>query len=288
MVNRTAAAANSHANNRIGNGRATLPVPHHPRTSRPLNLRRPVAPRMLPRSPGDARATVRHPELAPDGQPAARQVHVLIVQDHAMLASALARVVDAEPDLAVSGVSATGAGAVLAAAQKRPDVVLMDFRLPDVSGPEAARMIQSEHAHAAIVFHSADDSEAALLDAVDAGATAYLTQDATADQIIEAVRSASRGEVLIPVALFARAIARQRGAVVMKRGREQLLAEFTPRELEVLRLLAEGLDTTAMSMRLGIAPHTVEWHVRHVIEKLQVHSKLQAVLSAARIGLIEL
>lgn len=205
-----------------------------------------------------------------------------------MLASALARVVDAEPDLAVSGVSATGAGAVLAAAQKRPDVVLMDFRLPDVSGPEAARMIQSEHAHAAIVFHSADDSEAALLDAVDAGATAYLTQDATADQIIEAVRSASRGEVLIPVALFARAIARQRGAVVMKRGREQLLAEFTPRELEVLRLLAEGLDTTAMSMRLGIAPHTVEWHVRHVIEKLQVHSKLQAVLSAARIGLIEL
>lgn len=205
-----------------------------------------------------------------------------------MLASALARVVDAEPDLAVSGVSATGAGAVLAAAQKRPDVVLMDFRLPDVSGPEAARMIQSEHAYAAIVFHSADDSEAALLDAVDAGATAYLTQDATADQIIEAVRSASRGEVLIPVALFARAIARQRGAVVMKRGREQLLAEFTPRELEVLRLLAEGLDTTAMSMRLGIAPHTVEWHVRHVIEKLQVHSKLQAVLSAARIGLIEL
>jgi two-component system, NarL family, nitrate/nitrite response regulator NarL len=231
---------------------------------------------------------VRNPEAAPAGEPVARRVHVLIVQDHPLLASALARVLEGQPDLAVSGVSATGAEAVRSAALQRPDVVLMDFRLPDVTGPEAARMIQSEHADAAIVFHSADESETALLDAVDAGATAYLTKDATADQIVEAVRKASRGEVLIPVELFARAIARQRGVVTKKREREQLIAEFTPRELDILHLLAEGLDTTAMSKSLGIAPHTVEWHVRHVIEKLQVHSKLQAVIAAARKGLIEL
>jgi DNA-binding NarL/FixJ family response regulator len=167
-------------------------------------------------------------------------------------------------------------------------VVLMDFRLPDVTGPAAALQLKKAHADAAIVFHSADESETALLDAIDAGATAYLTKDATAGQIIEAVRRASRGEVLIPVELFARAIARQRAAVNRKREREQLLAEFTPRELDVLNLLAEGLDTSAMATRLGIAPHTVEWHVRHVIEKLQVHSKLQAVIAAARIGLIQL
>jgi two-component system nitrate/nitrite response regulator NarL len=231
---------------------------------------------------------VRNPDGAPAGEPAVRRVHVLIVQDHPLLASALARVLEGQPDLAVSGVSGTGADAVKSAALKRPDVVLMDFRLPDVTGPEAARMIQSEHADAAIVFHSADESETALLDAVDAGATAYLTKDATADQIIEAVRKASRGEVLIPVELFARAIARQRGVVTKKREREQLMAEFTPRELDILHLLAEGLDTTAMSSSLGIAPHTVEWHVRHVIEKLQVHSKLQAVIAAARKGLIDL
>ena len=80
---------------------------------------------------------------------------------------------------------------------------------------------------------------------------------------------------------------RQRAVVTMKREREQLLAVFTPRELDILHLLAEGLDTTAMSQRLGVAPHTVEWHVRHVIEKLHVHSKLQAVISAAHKGLIE-
>ncbi|HEV3102529.1 MAG TPA: response regulator transcription factor [Candidatus Dormibacteraeota bacterium] len=210
------------------------------------------------------------------------------MQDHPLLASAIAHVLETQSDLTVSGVSASGAGALESAAEKRPDVVLMDFRLPDVTGPMAARMIKKEHADAAIVFHSADESETALLDAIDAGATAYLTKDATADQIVEAVRRASKGEVLIPVELFARAIARQRAVVTKKREREQLLAEFTPRELDILHLLAEGLDTIAMSQRLGIAPHTVEWHVRHVIEKLQVHSKLQAVISAARKGLIEL
>jgi two-component system, NarL family, response regulator DevR len=231
---------------------------------------------------------VRNPDPESLGEPSTRRVQVLIVQDHPLLASAIARVLEGQPDLAVSGVSASGAAAVESVAHNKPDVVLMDFHLPDVSGPSAARTIKMAHADAAIVFHSADESETALLDAIDAGATAYLTKDATADQIIEAVRRASAGEVLIPVELFARAIARQRAVVIKKREREQLLAEFTPRELDILHLLAEGLDTIAMSRRLGIAPHTVEWHVRHVIEKLQVHSKLQAVIAAARNGLIEL
>ncbi len=231
---------------------------------------------------------MRNSEPALSGEPAARRVRVLIVQDHPLLASALARVLEGQPDFAVSGMSSSGADALQSAARSRPDVVLMDFRLPDLPGPEAARMLQSAHAGAAIVFHSADDSETALLDAVDAGATAYLTKEATADEIIEAVRRASKGEVLIPVELFARAIARQRGVVLMKRDRDQLLAEFTLRELDILHLLAEGLDTTVMAQRLSIAPHTVEWHVRHVIEKLHVHSKLQAVIAAARRGLIDL
>ncbi len=226
------------------------------------------------------------PMISPES--AAQRIQVLIVQDHPLLASAIARVLEGEADLVVSGLSASGGDAVAAAGQRPPDVVLMDFRLPDVTGPAAARMIQSRHPEVAIVFHSADDSETALLDAVDAGATAYLTKDATAAQIVEAVRRASRGEVLIPVELFARAVRRQHGVLARKKERERLLAEFTPRELDVLHLLAEGLDTGVMSQRLGIAPHTVEWHVRHVIEKLKVHSKLQAVISASRQGLIQL
>jgi DNA-binding NarL/FixJ family response regulator len=141
---------------------------------------------------------------------------------------------------------------------------------------------------AAIVFHSADESESDLLDAIDAGATAYLTKSAAADQIVEAVRRAAHGEVLIPVGLFAKAIARQQRVSAEAAEHQKLLAQFTPRELEMLHLLADALDTGTMAQRLGIAPHTIEWHVRHVIEKLHVHSKLQAVIEAARRGLIEL
>jgi DNA-binding NarL/FixJ family response regulator len=222
------------------------------------------------------------------GDPVMTPIQVLIVQDHPLLASAIARILDSQSDLAVSAIARRGDEAAKLAAEDEPSVVLMDFLLPDSTGPVAAAKIRAASPRSAIVFHSADESESALLDAIDAGATAYLTKSATADQIIEAVRKAAVGEVLIPVALFAKAIARQRKVVTDRQAREKLVAEFTPRELDVLRLLAEGLDTANLATRLGIAPHTVEWHVSHVIEKLGVHSKLQAVIAAARSGLIEI
>jgi two-component system nitrate/nitrite response regulator NarL len=215
-------------------------------------------------------------------------LRVLIVQDHPLLASALATIMGDEAGIEVIGIARTGAEAAQMAAREQATVVLMDFRLPDMSGPAAAGLIQASRPGAAIVFHSAEDSETALLDAIDVGATAYLVKAATAAQILEAVRRAASGEVLIPTALFAKAIARQRKHALANSDREKLVAEFTPRELDVLRLLAVGLDTADMSARLGIAGHTVEWHVRHVIEKLGAHSKLQAVIAAARRGLIEL
>jgi len=215
-------------------------------------------------------------------------LRILVVQDHPLLASAIARILETELDLSVRGTVRTGAEASAVALREEVAVVLMDFNLPDMSGPDAAAAIRSAMPDVAIVFHSAEESETALLDAIDAGATAYLTKAATADHIVEAVRRAGRGEVLIPVALFAKAISRQRMALTERRDRERLAAGFTARELDVLRLLADGLDTAVISQRLGIAVHTTEWHLRHVIEKLGVHSKLQAVIAAARRGLITL
>jgi DNA-binding NarL/FixJ family response regulator len=221
--------------------------------------------------------------------PRGEALRVLVVQDHIMLATAIARVLDVESDLVVIGIARTGVEAALVAARANPAVVLLDFRLPDMSGPAAATAIRSEHPDVAIVFHSAEDSETDLLDAIDSGAAAYLTKSlSTAEQIVRAVRQAGRGELLIPAPLFAKAISRQRSTLDKQHERERLAAEFTARELEVLELLAQGLDTVDMSERLGIAAHTIEWHVRHLIEKLKVHSKLQAVIAAARLGLIDL
>ena len=201
------------------------------------------------------------------------ELPVLVVQDHPLLGSAIAAILDGEADMRVCGIARTGAQASAVALRDSAKVVLMDFNLPDMSGPAAAAMIRAGVPEVAIVFHSAEDSEAALLDAIDAGALAYLTKSATADQIVEAVRLAGRGEALIPPTLFAKAIARQRTVDAEENDRDQLNALLTAREQEVLNLLAQGDDTSSMARRLGVANHTIEWHVRHVIEKLHVHSK---------------
>jgi DNA-binding NarL/FixJ family response regulator len=211
----------------------------------------------------------------------------LIVEDHALLASAIARVLESEDGISVCGIARRGDEAIVLAAREQPAVVLMDFELPDMGGPVGAAQILSANPTAAIVFHNAEDSVEALLDAIDAGATAYLTKTATADEMIEAVRRSAVGEVLFPAALFVKAVARQRQLDAEAEAREKLAAKFTRRELDVLRLLAEGHDNETLAEHLGIAPHTVEWHIRHLIEKFGVHSKLQAVIAAARLGLIE-
>lgn len=164
-----------------------------------------------------------------------------------MLASAIVEILEAEPGLRVFAVVRSGADAVRLATQDAVGVVLMDYRLPDMTGAAAAGEIRTVRPETPIVFHTADDSEAALLDAIDAGASAYLTGSATPGEIVEAVRRAVQGEVLIPVALFARAIARQRRLAIQQSEREKLLAEFTPRELEILRVLAEGFDTPTIA-----------------------------------------
>jgi two-component system, NarL family, nitrate/nitrite response regulator NarL len=228
------------------------------------------------------------PETASGGEAPRVPLQILVVQDHPLLASAIAFILGSEPDLKVCGIARSGGDAAAVAFRNKADVVLMDFNLPDVTGPSAAAMIRARLPEVAIVFHSAEDSETALLDAIDAGATAYLTKSATADQIVAAVRRAARGEVLIPVELFAKAIERQRITFEKEQDRDRHAAQFTRRELDVLKLLAEGLDTVAIAKKLGIAANTVEWHMRHVIEKLEVRSKLQAVVAAARLGLIEM
>src|SRR5260370_29764804 len=171
-----------------------------------------------------------------------------------MPGSAMTEILEGDPGLNVFAVARSGAEAVRLAARGAVGVVRMEYRLPDMTGAAAAGRIRTARPETPIVFHTADDSETALLDSVDAGASAYLTGSATGEQIVAAVRRAVQGEVLIPVALFARAIARQRRLAIEQGEREKLLAEFTPRQLEILRRLAKGLDTMTIADPLGIAP----------------------------------
>src|ERR1700674_4324581 len=155
---------------------------------------------------------------------------VLIVQDHPMLATAISEVIEGASDLTVCGIARTGGEAAAVVWRAKGDVAVIAFQLPDVSGPAAAIMIRTIPPDTKIVFQSAEESETDLLDAIDAGASAYLTKSTPPDQIVEAVRRAAHGEVLIPVELFAKAIARQRRVVAEADERDAQLAPFPPPE----------------------------------------------------------
>ena len=139
------------------------------------------------------------------------QLRVLVIQDHPLLGSTIASILEAEEDMSVCGIARTGADALAIATREKPHVVLMDVRMPDMTGAAVAAAIRARIPGVAIVFHSAEDSETALLDAIDAGATAFLARSATtSSQIVDAVRRAARGEWLIPVSVVGKALARRK------------------------------------------------------------------------------
>jgi DNA-binding NarL/FixJ family response regulator len=215
----------------------------------------------------------------------AKPIRVLLVDDHQLLTGSLSRVLAAESDIEVVGRAATVAEARELLGD-RLDVVLMDYRLPDGTGAEATRAIKQRWPTARVVMLTALADDETVLESIQAGADGYLTKDTAVDEVVSAVRSAYAGETLLPRAVIV-GIA-QRVAAARDRGPERRQVEpLTPRELEVLRALTEGLSTPEICEQLFIAPNTLRTHVQNIMGKLRVHSKLEAVAFALRHGLVE-
>jgi len=219
--------------------------------------------------------------MSPDG------ISVLLVDDHRVVLEGLELLIGANSDLHVVGSAASMAEAVALARASHPDVVVMDYRLGDGTGADAAVAIRKVQPAIAIVFLSSDDSEEALLAAVRAGACAYLPKSKAGAEVATAIRRAADGETLIPAGRLASLVARIHERERDQAERDRLLEQLTPRETEVLLLMAEGLDNHAISEQLGIGFTTVRGHVQNILEKLDAHSKLEAVARAARAGLLE-
>ncbi len=217
------------------------------------------------------------------GEP--RPIRVLLVDDHQLLTDALSRMLEREAGIQVVGV----AGSVEEAkqlARERLDVVLMDYRLPDGTGADATRAIKARWPGARIVMLTALNDDETVLESIQAGADGYLTKDHAVDEVVTAVRAAHAGETLLPRSVIV-GIA-QRVAAARERGSERRQIEpLTPRELEVLRALTDGLSTPEICERLFIAPNTLRTHVQNIMGKLRVHSKLEAVAFALRYKLVE-
>jgi DNA-binding NarL/FixJ family response regulator len=214
-------------------------------------------------------------------------ISVLLVEDHVLVAEGLAAMLNATGDIQVVGTATTAVDAVRLAAEEQPAVVVMDSHLPDGAGADITGRIRDQQPRAAIVFLSADESEAAMIAAVRAGACAYLPKSRATVDVVEAVRRAAQGEMLIPAGQLARLLARSHEMARDDHERRRLLDSLTPREKEVLALMAEGLDNRAIAADLGIGFTTVRGHVQNILEKLDAHSKLEALACAARYALLD-
>lgn len=214
-----------------------------------------------------------------------KRIRVLFVEDHQLLADALSAMLSREPDIEVVGIAGTVADAKLMS-RERLDVVLMDYRLPDGTGVEATRAIKARWPAARVVMVTALTDDETVLESIQAGADGYMTKDRAADDVVAAVRAAHAGETLLPRSVIIE-IAR-RVALARERGDERRIVEpLTPRELEILRALTEGMSTPEICGRLFIAPNTLRTHVQNIMGKLRVHSKLEAVAFALKYRLVD-
>jgi DNA-binding NarL/FixJ family response regulator len=205
---------------------------------------------------------------------------ILIVEDHAMVAAGLAELLRLHDDLEVVAVVGTVADALAAVALHHPAVVLMDYRLPDGDGASATRELRELVPEAAVVMLSAA-SDAALLDqAVAAGCTGFVAKHASADELLRAVRAAAAGEPHFSAEVLVRLLQLQRDRVAHPG------PELSEREREVLQLTADGVPIVGIAEQLGLSVHTVRNHIRRALQRLGAHSKLDAVVVAARLGII--
>jgi DNA-binding NarL/FixJ family response regulator len=210
---------------------------------------------------------------------------VLIIEDHRVVAEGLVVLLDEYPELAVVGSAGTVAEVDRLAAAERVDVAVVDYWLPDGTGVEATEALRAHRPDAAVVFLSADDSDEVMLAALEAGASGYLVKSAGGADIADAVRRAAEGEILVPARQLAALLARRREQAQRQAERSRRLDSLTPRERQILGLMAEGMDNRDIAAQLSVSYTTVRSHVRHLLSKLSARSKLEAVVRATEWGL---
>ena len=212
------------------------------------------------------------------GHPA---VDVLIVDDHRAFAESLARLLSDEADLRVVGVVTTGAEGIRVATELSPRVALVDYQMPDLDGVVVAAEIKRRLPQTMVVILTASTDGRVLRAAIDAGCSGFLTKDRAAAEVVDAVRAAAAGEALISPAMLARLLPK------LNRTRQSLGSDLTDREREILARLARGGSNKVIAGELSLSVNTVRNYAQSILRKLDAHSKLEAVATAVREGIIE-
>jgi DNA-binding NarL/FixJ family response regulator len=217
------------------------------------------------------------------------RLRVLVCDDHALFRRGLQMVLEQEPDLELVGEASDGVEAVQKAQELMPDVVLMDVRMPRRSGIEAAGDIKDMLPHVKILMLTISDEEADLYEAIKAGASGYLLKEIPIDEVAEAIRSVWAGQSRISPSMASKLLTEFAAMSKASSEKPQVPApRLTDREMEVLRLVAQGLNNRDIAKRLFISENTVKNHIRNILEKLHLHSRMEAVVYAVREKLLEI
>ncbi|MGO9080495.1 MAG: response regulator [Streptosporangiaceae bacterium] len=221
----------------------------------------------------------------------AEPIRTLIVDDHALFRRGLEMVLAAESDIELVGEASDGAEAVQKVGEVLPDIVLMDIRMPRSSGIEACRAMKDVVPSAKIVILTNSDEEEDLFEAIRAGASGYLLKDIPLDEVAGTVRAVHGGQSLINPSMAGKLLTEFAGLArrdTDDRAEEVPAPKLTEREMQVLKLIARGMNNRDIAKELFISENTVKNHVRNILEKLQIHSRMEAVMVAVREKLIEL
>ncbi len=215
-------------------------------------------------------------------------IGIVVADDHEVVRAGFAALLDTQPDFAVLGTAADGAEAVRTCRDRHPDVILMDIRMPGLDGIAATKLLTSADPSPRVLILTTFDLDEYVYDALQAGASGFLLKDVTAERLFDAVRVIAAGEALLAPSVTRRLIsefARQRRRPAAGQPAAPLAA-LTPRETEVLRLIAEGLSNPEIAARLVVTEETVKSHVSRILAKLGLRDRTQAVVRAYESGLV--
>lgn len=214
-------------------------------------------------------------------------IKLIIVDDHTLFREGLASIIQAEPDIEVSGLAGTVQEAVEVVRQLKPDIVLMDYSLPDGTGADATRMVIEEHPDCKIVFLTMSESDENLFEAIRSGAKGYLLKNMSPSKLVTTIRSVQRGESALSRSMTLRLMEELSRMKEPERLDDSSLAKLTRREMDVLRALTTGKTNKEIANHLYLSENTVKYHVHSILDKLNLPDRKVAANFAKEHGIMD-